>query len=176
MPKLGIFCVRRAVSGADLTDFGKAACASLLLVLSCVLSPAFAQDASAGCTPDEGSGTSNSPYRIDTLCELQGISSSPTAHYELVADIDASETEGWNDGAGFRPIASTEADGFSGSFVNASTHVISSLTISRSDTKQRGSVLQVGSRCDDTRHHTGRHRVRPGVTTVGSLVGEALKV
>ena len=129
MSKLGIFCVRRAVSGADLTDFGKAVCASLLLVLSCVLSPAFAQDGSAGCTPDEGRGSSSTPYRIDTLCELQGISSSPTAHYELVANIDASETVSWNDGVGFRPIAT-----FSGSFMNASTHEISSLTISRSDT------------------------------------------
>ncbi len=129
MSKLGIRCVRRAVSVADLTDFGKAVCASLLLVLSCVLSPAFAQ---AGCTPDEGSGSSSSPYRIDTLCELQGISSSPTAHYELVANIDASETVSWNGGAGFRPIASTVTDGFLGSFVNASDHVISSLTISRS--------------------------------------------
>ena len=132
MPKLGIFYVRRAVSVADLTDFGKAACISLLLVLSCVLSPAFAQDASAGCTPDEGSGSSSSPYRIDTLCELQGIRSSSTAYYELVANIDASETEGWNDGAGFEPIALNENGGFSGSFVNAGKYEISSLTISRS--------------------------------------------
>ena len=132
MPKLGIFCVRRVLSVAGLTDFGKAACVSLLLVLSCVLSPAFAQDASAGCTPDEGSGSSSSPYRIDTLCELQGIRSSSTAYYELVANIDASETEGWNDGAGFEPIALNENGGFSGSFVNAGKYEISSLTISRS--------------------------------------------
>ncbi len=170
MPKLGIFCVRRAVSGADLTDFGKAACASLLLVLSCVLSPAFAQDASAGCTPDEGSGTSSSPYRIDTLCELQGISSSPTAHYELVADIDASETEGWNDGAGFEPIALNVDGGFSGSFMNASTHVISSLTISRSDTDFVGlfSSLAAGATLAGIILVDSR---TTGKDAVGSLVG-----
>ena len=172
MPKLGVFCVSRAVSGAYLTDFGKAACVSLLLVLSCVLSPAFAQDASAGCTPDEGSGTSSSPYRIDTLCELQGIRSSPTTYYELVANIDASETEGWNDGAGFEPIALNVSGGFSGSFVNASNYVISSLTISRSGTDYVGlfSSLAAGATIRgiilDGSHATGRG-------TVGSLVGRS---
>ncbi len=166
MSKLGIRCVRRAVSGADLTDFGKAACASLLLVLSCVLSPAFAQDASAGCTPDEGRGSSSTPYRIDTLCELQGISSNPTAHYLLVASIDASTA------TDFEPIASAAEYGFSGSFMNADTHVISSLTISRSNTDRVGlfsrlaegatirGIVLVGSRT------TGRDRV-------GSLVGDS---
>ena len=164
MSKLGIRCVRRVLSGADLTDFGKAACASLLLVLSCVLSPAFAQDASAGCTPDEGRGSSSTPYRIDTLCELQGISSNPTAHYLLVASIDASTA------TDFEPIASAAEYGFSGSFMNADTHVISSLTISRSNTDRVGlfsrlaegatirGIVLVGSRT------TGRDRV-------GSLVG-----
>ena len=172
MPKLGIRCVRRVVSGADLTGFGKAVCTSLMLVLSCVLSPAFAQ-ASAGCTPDEGNGTSNSPYRIDTLCELQGISSSPTAHYELVADIDASETVSWNGSAGFRPIASTATDGFSGSFMNASDHEISSLTISRSSTDNVGlfSRLAAGA---TIRGIILADSSTTGKGTVGSLVGTSL--
>ena len=112
----------------------------------------------------EGSGTSSSPYRIATLCQLQDISSTPTAHYELVASIDASTA------TDFEPIASREKDGFSGSFVNASTHVISSLTISRSKTEDVGlfsslaagamirGIVLVGSRM------TGRYKV-------GSLVG-----
>ncbi len=37
-----------------------------------------------GCTPTEGSGSKDDPYEIRTLCELQGISSSPTARYVLV--------------------------------------------------------------------------------------------
>ncbi len=137
MAKLGVRCVRRAVSGAALTGFGKAAYACLLLVLSCVLSPAFAQAFEGnGCTPEmkvkKGNGIKGDPYKIGKLCQLQDISSSPTAYYELVADIDASETKDWNNSKGFEPIASGEGDGFSGSFVNASTHKISSLTISRS--------------------------------------------
>ena len=173
MPKLGIFCVRRVLSGAGLTDFGKAACASLLLVLSCVLSPAFAQ-ASLGCTPDEGSGTSSSPYRIDTLCELQGISSSPTAHYELVADIDASETEGWNDGAGFEPIALNVDGGFSGSFMNASTHVISSLTISRSAETGVGLFSRLANGATLTGIRLVGSRIT-GRRDVGSLVGRSVE-
>ncbi len=110
MAKLGVRCIRHAVLGAVLTDFGKAACVSLLLVLFCTLSPALVQ-ASDGCTSamkvKEGSGSSSTPYRIATLCQLQDISSSLTAHYVLVADINASETKTWNIGAGFRPIAST---------------------------------------------------------------------
>ncbi len=163
MQKLGIRCVRRAVSGSASTDFGKVAYASLLLVLSCALSPAFAQ-ASAGCTPAEGSGTSSSPYRIATLCELQGISLSPAAHYLLVDSIDASTA------TSFEPIASTATDGFSGSFMNASEHEISSLTISRSAESNVGlfsrlangatltGILLVGSRMT-------------GLDNVGSLVG-----
>ena len=171
MSKLGIRCVRRAVSGADLTDFGKAVCVSLLLVLSCVLSPAFAQDASAGCTPDEGRGSSSTPYRIDTLCELQGISSSPTAHYELVANIDASETVSWNDGAGFRPIASTATDGFSGSFVNASDHEISSLTISLSAENNVGLFSRLANGATLTGIRLVDSRIT-GSQSVGLLVGE----
>ncbi len=169
MLKLGVRCVRRAVSGAGLTDFGKAAYVSLLLVLLCALSPAFAQ-ASAGCTHAEGSGSNDDPYEVRTLCELQGISSNPTKHYVLVDNIDASETKVWNGGAGFRPIASTATDGFSGSFVNPDNYVISSLTINSSSTTNVGlfsrlangatiqGVILVGSRT------TGRD-------SVGSLVG-----
>ena len=170
--KPGIFFVRRAVSGTVLTDFGKAACVGLLLVLSCALSPAFAQAASAGCTPAGGSGTGSSPYRIATLCELQGISLIPTAHYLLVADIDASETEDWNAGAGFRPIASGVTVGFSGSFRNNGNHAISSLTINRDDEQDVGlfsrlaagaeirGIMLVGSRTT-------------GGDYVGSLVGRS---
>ena len=173
MVKLGVSRVRHAVSVAVLTDVGKAACVSLLLVLSCVLSPAFVQ-ASEGCTPEmkvkEGSGSSSTPYRIATLCQLQDIRSAPAAHYVLVADINASETKTWNRDKGFSPIASTATNGFSGSFVSTRNYVISSLTISRSTESNVGlfsqlaegatirGVILVGSRTT-------------GGDTVGSLVG-----
>ena len=174
MPELGIHCVRRVVSGADLTDFGRAACVSLLLALSCVLSPAFAQASPVACPVGSqvmtGSGTESIPYQVTDICQLQGISSRPAAYYVLMDNIDASETEGWNGGKGFRPIASTATDGFSGSFVNPGSYVISLLTISRSTETYVGlfsrlaagatirGVILVGSRT------TGRD-------SVGSLVG-----
>ncbi len=174
MLKLGVHCVKRAVSGADLTDSGKAACASLLLVLSCALSPAFAQASEVVCPEGSqamtGSGTESTPYQVTDICQLQGISSRPAAYYVLMDNIDASTTKDWNGGAGFRPIASTATDGFSGSFVNPGSYEISLLTISRSTETYVGlfsrlaagatirGVILLGSRT------TGRD-------SVGSLVG-----
>ena len=174
MPELGIHCVKRADSGAGLTDFGKAARVSLLLVLSCAMSPAFAQASEVACPVGSqvmtGSGTESTPYQVTDICQLQGISSRPAAYYVLMDNIDASTTKDWNGGAGFRPIASTATDGFSGSFVNPGKHEISLLTISRSTETYVGlfsrlaagatiqGVILVGSRT------TGRD-------SVGSLVG-----
>ena len=174
MLKLDVHCVRRAVSGAGLTDFGKATCASLLLVLSCAMSPAFAQASEVACPVGSqvmtGSGTEGIPYQVTDICQLQGISSRPAAYYVLMDNIDASETKDWNGGKGFRPIASTATDGFSGSFVNPGSFEISSLVISRSSETYVGlfsrlaagatiqGIILVGSRT------TGRN-------SVGSLVG-----
>ena len=170
MPELGIHCVRRADSGAGLTDFGKAACVSLLLVLSCALSPAFAQAFEGdGCTPEmkvkEGSGSEAVPYEIRTLCQLQDISSNPKKHYVLMDNVDASATKDWNGGAGFRPIAI-----FSGSFVSTGKHVISSLTINRSGTLYVGlfSRLVKNGKIDGIRLVGSR---TTGGKGTGSLVG-----
>ena len=52
----------------------------------------------------DGEGTSASPYQIDSLAKLQGMRADLSAHYQLVQDIDASATQGWNGGAGFDPV------------------------------------------------------------------------
>ncbi|QCC53885.1 hypothetical protein DV706_04895 [Natronorubrum bangense] len=52
----------------------------------------------------EGSGTSDDPYNVSNIDELQCINDDLYAHYELVDDIDAHGTEFWNGGAGFEPI------------------------------------------------------------------------
>ncbi len=52
----------------------------------------------------EGSGIPGDPYMIYDVNDLQKMSANLTAHYALVNDIDASETSGWNGGAGFEPI------------------------------------------------------------------------
>lgn len=60
-----------------------------------------------------GSGTEDDPYQINNIEQLQNMSKDLTAHYELIDDIDASTTEGWNDRAGFEPVGEYEdpADG-----------------------------------------------------------------
>ena len=176
MQEFGVHCVRRAVSGAGLTDFGKAACVSLLLVLSCALSPAFAQAFEGdGCTPEmkvkEGSGSEAVPYEIRTLCQLQDISSNPKKHYVLMDNVDASATKDWNGGAGFRPIPSTMTDKFSGSFVSTGKHVIRSLTINSSSTNYVGlfSRLAINGKIEGIRLVGSR---TTGLNFTGSLVGD----
>ena len=125
------------------------------------------EDLMAGQT---GTGTSDDRYQIKRLCQLQDIGSNPSAHYELVSDIDASKTKDWNNGTGFDPIAIGEEDGFEGSFVNASNHEISSLTISRSDTSYVGlfSELARNGKIEGIRLAGSR---TTGHDRVGSLVG-----
>ncbi len=168
MLKLGVRCVRYAVSGADLTDFGKAVCVSLLLVLSCALSPAFAQVSEVPCPAGSqamtGSGTASTPYQVTNICQLQGISSSPAAYYVLMDNIDARETEGWNNRAGFEPIAS-----FSGSFVNPGTYEIRSLTISRGEERNVGLFSVLGGGTIQGIRLVGSRTT--GRENVGSLVG-----
>ncbi len=169
MLKLGVRCVRRSVSGAVLTDFGKAVCASMLLVLSCALSPAFAQVSEVPCPVGSqamtGSGTASTPYQVTNICQLQGISSSPAAYYVLMDNIDASETEGWNNSAGFSRILN-----FRGSFVNPGDYVISSLTISLGSkfNVSMFAVLEASGRIEGIRL-VGSRTI--GKERVGSLVG-----
>ncbi|WP_299362900.1 filamentous hemagglutinin N-terminal domain-containing protein [uncultured Paracoccus sp.] len=74
-----------------------------------------------------GSGTPADPYVISDLYGLQGIGSAgyAGAHYTLGADIAAGGTRGWNFGAGFRPIGTSEIP-FSGS-LDGANHAITDL-------------------------------------------------
>jgi hypothetical protein len=86
-----------------------------------------------------GSGTQADPYLIDTLADLQCVDKDTTtlsAHYRLANDIDASETNTWNNGDGFDPIGDATTP-FSGSF-DGFGHHISNLFI------DRGSEARVG--------------------------------
>ncbi len=58
-----------------------------------------------------GTGTEDDPYLIESLDNLLWLSTTEEAwefglHYLQTADIDASDTENWNDGEGFVPIGS----------------------------------------------------------------------
>lgn len=78
-----------------------------------------------------GEGTADNPYEVSNLNQLQCVNQDLDAHYEQVSDIDASETEGWNDGRGFLPIGSgTLDDVFNGTYDGAG-YTITNLTIDR---------------------------------------------
>jgi hypothetical protein len=70
-----------------------------------------------------GDGSAGNPYQISTVEQLQDIEDDLDAHYILINDIDASATEDWNSGAGFKPI-----HGFSGTF-NGDGYIITGLFI-----------------------------------------------
>lgn len=78
---------------------------------------------------DGGNGTIGNPYQISTLVQLQAMQDYPDAHFILTQNIDASETSGWNEGAGFIPVGS-EAEPFTGGF-NGAGFAISNLFIDR---------------------------------------------
>lgn len=85
----------------------------------------------------------NEPCAITNLWQLQAVSEQPGGHFRLVADIDASPTAGWNDGAGFAPIAMDVPKGFTGTF-DGGGHTVSDLTIARGDAEDIGLFAFVG--------------------------------
>lgn len=76
----------------------------------------------------EGEGTEENPFIITNAFELQQIKSNLSAYYKLANDIDASGTAGWNNGAGFEPIAPDYEDPFTGT-LDGGFHRISDLHV-----------------------------------------------
>lgn len=72
-----------------------------------------------------GAGTAGDPYIITDINELNEIRDYLTAYFELGNNIDASETSGWNGGAGWIPV-----DDFSGQF-DGKGYTINGLFINR---------------------------------------------
>ena len=85
-----------------------------------------------------GSGTLADPYQIADVNQLQEMNTDLSAHYILVDDIDASDTENWNEGAGFMPIG-TEFDMFTGT-LNGNMYEITDLYINRPTTRCVGTI------------------------------------
>ncbi len=77
---------------------------------------------------ESGRGTSENPYVIVTVYQLQAVNLVLDAYYIQSNDIDASATENWNEGAGFKPIGQLNA--FTGSFDGNGNKIIA-LTINR---------------------------------------------
>lgn len=90
-------------------------------------------------SPFPGMGTSDDPYRISTLSDLQWLSSNALVwdkHFVQTADIDASDTADWNEGLGFSPIG-RQIGHFTGNY-NGNGHTITGLTINRPDVRYIG--------------------------------------
>ena len=86
-----------------------------------------------------GIGTETEPYQISTLDNLLWVStnsSSWSSHFIQIEDIDATDTQNWNDGAGWCPIGEdieypTNGTAFTGCY-NGQYHVVDNLFIDRS--------------------------------------------
>ena len=88
-----------------------------------------------------GDGSESNPYEISNVSELQAMEDDLDANYELVSDIDASQTAQFNDGTGFDPVGPSFSAQFAGS-LDGSNHTITGLTIDR-PTENRIGVIGV---------------------------------
>lgn len=91
--------------------------------------------AQTAIAPSAGDGTQSNPYQISSLENLFWIkqnTSSWTSYFVQTADIDASPTTNWNQGAGWEPIGSYNSR-FKGNY-NGKNHVIDGLYINRPTT------------------------------------------
>ncbi|MCD4829199.1 MAG: T9SS type A sorting domain-containing protein [Candidatus Cloacimonetes bacterium] len=105
----------------------------ILFVLSCTILLAD------GVQP-EGDGTQADPYQVATLDNLLWVSTnnaSWTCHFIQTANIDATDTQNWNDGTGFRPIGIGYANRFSGRY-DGQGHTIDGLFFNRHSNNYQG--------------------------------------
>ncbi|MCD4828880.1 MAG: T9SS type A sorting domain-containing protein [Candidatus Cloacimonetes bacterium] len=81
---------------------------ALKLLLSIILVMGSIALLADGVQPD-GSGTEDAPYQVATLDNLLWVSTNSDSwgsHFIQTADIDAGDTQNWNEGEGFSPIGS----------------------------------------------------------------------
>ncbi|MFA1611752.1 hypothetical protein [Halobellus rubicundus] len=83
-----------------------------------------------------GSGTEEDPYEISNASELQAMEDDLDAHYELVSDVNASNTSVWNGRSGFDPIGN-DSQAFGGT-LDGNGYEIDQLYINRSSTNRVG--------------------------------------
>lgn len=107
----------------------------ILTILITALTISVSQGQFAG-----GSGTVEDPYQIETVEQLQAINDTLylDKHFILVDDIDATETENWNDGKGFEPVGN-ELLPFTG-ILDGNGYIVSNLSINRSNENNVGLI------------------------------------
>ena len=79
---------------------------------------------------DGGDGSSENPYQLSSIIQLQEIQNHLDAHFIQTSDIDALATATWNNGEGFEPIGDN-VDSFTGSY-NGGGFTVDGLFINRS--------------------------------------------
>jgi len=120
-----------------------------------------------------GDGTGHRPYEIENVEGLWCMRQDLNAEYRLVSDINASETEEWNNGAGFEPVGGSPAlDGtpFNGTLDGAGYN-ITGLGINRPDENFVGLFGAIGGEGTVTNLTLADVEVR-GDTYTGALVGD----
>jgi len=103
-----------------------------------------------------------------TGTDLQGMQGGVTSNYALGADIDATDTSGWNANAGFTPVGSL-SNSFTGS-LNGLGHTISGLTIHQPDESYLGLIGMALSDVQISNVALSGVSVQ-GYTQIGGLVG-----
>jgi hypothetical protein len=107
----------------------------LVLILGLTMSSNLRADG----TQPPGSGTSGDPYLVSTLDHLLWISTNSVSwgsYFKQTANIDATDTQNWNSGAGFSPIGNSTTK-FTGSY-DGQNYTINALYISRAATSYIG--------------------------------------
>jgi len=84
-----------------------------------------------------GLGTASNPCNITTCIQLQGMEDNLTNDYQLVNDVNCSETSGWNSGDGFDPVGEGSSNPFSGT-LDGQGYKITNLYINRSSDPRVG--------------------------------------
>jgi len=120
-----------------------------------------------------GAGTSQNPYQISTIGQLQSVNSYRDKYFTVSSDIDASATATWNASGiiyrGFLPIGS-DASPFTGTF-EGNGHTVTGLTINRGST----SAVGLFGRIDGTVKSLRLQNVNViGDEYVGGLAGRIL--
>ncbi len=77
-----------------------------------------------------GTGTSQDPFQVSDVDELQSIIDYPDSYFIQITDIDASSTASWNSGEGFMSLSDYDTP-FTGSY-DGNGYSIDGLTINRS--------------------------------------------
>lgn len=80
-----------------------------------------------------GDGSEADPYQVETLEQLQEAATYRDQYFIQTADIDAADTQNWNDGAGFEPLGEQD-NPFTGSF-DGNGFVIENLHVNREEEK-----------------------------------------